>query len=725
MWGMRRNRVLGTASTARLDIQGIRAFAVLVVILDHLFAWPKGGFVGVDIFFVVSGFLITGQLVREWERTSRISFVDFYKRRVKRILPAATLALVGTIVASFLLLSNSRAREILWDGTWSALFAANWRFAAAGTDYFQSDGPISPLQHFWSLAVEEQFYFVWPWVMLLSLLVMSKLGRNTPRTVAGIAIGVITLGSFTWALSETSSAPTLAYFSSLSRAWELGFGALLAVAVPLLTRIPDGIRPWLAWAGIVGMVASVFVLSDDVSFPAPGAALPVLAVGAVIAAGVSGGRKYLFPLTNPVAGHIGNLSFSLYLWHFPAIVLLSVFFPDGGALYYIMVLVSTTLLAIYAYVLVEDPIRRSTWLTNAAPKGLKSSRRRRRSSRRRSDSGFGSASYNLTAVSLLAVVAIGLCAVALAPSTQQQQQPAPAAALAAYGADGGETAVADQNGPEVATLQKELTSALAATTWPQVTPTFDEAIGSAQAKPEVAFCGMPTEFSLKDCTIGTNGAQKKAVLLGNSAAMTFATPLRDALGADWSLVVNAAFGCPYSAVFVPSADPAVAADCKARNSGSAALIQNVQPDAIFIIDSYTPHQAEGESKAMTAQAWAKAVASAIQPLQSTTSQVVLLSPPPRGGTLAECFNNISSPSQCVYSPAKYWYDVRSSESEAAKTLGATYVDTLSLFCAAERCPAFAGSTPMKSDGTHMTTAYGEKVTSALRELLQAAGVAVS
>ncbi|PRA10099.1 acyltransferase, partial [Brevundimonas sp. MYb27] len=296
----------------RPDIQGLRALAVLAVIADHLFHWPSGGFVGVDVFFVISGFLITGVLVREYEKTGRISFVDFYRRRIKRILPASVLALAVTLAVSYFVFSKSRFDMVTWDVIWAFFFAGNWRFALAGTDYFQADGPVSPIQHFWSLGVEEQFYFVWPWVMLLIIAMMAKRSSNgtAVRLAVGIAITLISVASFAWAMHETTTTPTLAYFSTFSRAWELGVGAGLAILAPVLVRLPNALRPVLGWVGFLGIIASLFIINSTSIFPAPTAALPVLATGLVILAGTGGPQRFLAPLTNRVSGYVGDISYS-------------------------------------------------------------------------------------------------------------------------------------------------------------------------------------------------------------------------------------------------------------------------------------------------------------------------------------------------------------------------------------------------------------------------------
>ena len=352
----------------RLDIQGLRALAVLVVVADHLFRWPSGGFIGVDVFFVISGFLITGILLREYERTGRISFGGFYSRRVKRIIPASVLVLFVTVMATLALYGTERFSTVLGDGIASFLFVANWRYAAQGTDYFQVGAPPSPLQHFWSLAVEEQFYFVWPWLLLLVLLLGARLfglRREHGRLVAGLLIGGITVATFLWAMRETAETPEVAYFSSFSRAWELGVGASLAAAAPLLRISSVWLRTLLGWTGLAGIIASLFLVSAEANFPAPWAALPVLSTGLVILAGIGGPQPWLFPLTNRPANYIGDISYSLYLWHFPVIILLPALLQVDTWSYYTGAIILMAALSTLSFHQVEERTRHAVWFESA------------------------------------------------------------------------------------------------------------------------------------------------------------------------------------------------------------------------------------------------------------------------------------------------------------------------------------------------------------------------
>ncbi|SDR81643.1 Peptidoglycan/LPS O-acetylase OafA/YrhL, contains acyltransferase and SGNH-hydrolase domains [Agrococcus carbonis] len=344
--------------------------AVVSVIANHLAGWPVGGFVGVDVFFVISGFLITGLLVREHERTGRISFVDFYRRRIKRLMPAALLVLAVTVIGSVYLLPQPRAIAAAIDAAFAALFTVNWRLAVVGTDYFEAGQPPSPLQHYWSLSVEEQFYVVWPIVMVLMLWIAGRLrgDRLGRRRVLLAAASLIAVASFAWALLETATNPSFAYFSTLARAWELGIGAVLAIIVQTTRlRIPPAIAPWAGLAGTAGIIASCFLVLPEPGFPAPAGLLPVLSTALVIWAGVEGGERYERVnalLTNRVSHFLGDISYSLYLWHFPVIILGAALLPQESPMFLALALVATLLLSWASYAWVEDPARRSSWLTS-------------------------------------------------------------------------------------------------------------------------------------------------------------------------------------------------------------------------------------------------------------------------------------------------------------------------------------------------------------------------
>ena len=245
----------------RGDLQGLRGVAVLLVALGHAgVGFLRGGYVGVDVFFVLSGFLITGLLVQGAERQGQVSFRNFYARRARRILPAAALTLVTTTIVANLLLNYVRAKQIAWDSFWASLFAANIRFAHEGTNYFMQGQPPSPIQHYWSLAVEEQFYLVWPALLSITLfgavlplraqrMRAVRNGKITRRAILRLLVVIAVLGaaSLLWSIHYTDRLPTAAYFSTRARAWELALGAALAVAAPAVDRIPRIPRVIIGW----------------------------------------------------------------------------------------------------------------------------------------------------------------------------------------------------------------------------------------------------------------------------------------------------------------------------------------------------------------------------------------------------------------------------------------------------------------------------------------------
>src|SRR6187551_545959 len=275
----------------RADIQGLRAVAVLLVALNHAgIPFLKGGYVGVDVFFVLSGFLITGILLSQAQRAGRVSLTEFYVRRARRILPAAVLTLVATSIAAHQLLNFVRARTVVEDSIWASLFAANIHFAGQGSNYFAQGQPPSPILHFWSLSVEEQFYLVWPTV--LSLVLFGALfGRRlrSRRPALGRALIVIAgagIASLAWSIHSTHASPTTAYFSTPARAWELALGAGLALAAMTAHRIPARLQVVMGWAGLGAVACAAVLFSDGTAFPGYAALLPAVGAALVIGAGI-------------------------------------------------------------------------------------------------------------------------------------------------------------------------------------------------------------------------------------------------------------------------------------------------------------------------------------------------------------------------------------------------------------------------------------------------------
>ena len=335
---------------------------MLLVVLGHAgVPFLAGGFVGVDVFFVLSGYLITGILLADALENGRVSLVRFYARRARRILPAAALTLIATMVAAHHLLNFVRARDAVHDSVWAAFFAANSHFAAQGADYFQQGQPPSPVQHFWSLSVEEQFYLVWP--TLLGLALFGLIRRRARRGRLLLVIGVAGTASLAWSIHATAASPASSYFSTAARAWELALGAALAVAAPAVDRIPGLVRVALGWAGLVAVGCAAVLFSAGTPFPGYAALLPTLGAALVIASAdhrLAVGRL----LSIRPFGFVGDRSYAFYLWHWPVLIIAMGYAGHELSLGLKLALVSGAfLLSIVSYALVEDPLRRLRWPT--------------------------------------------------------------------------------------------------------------------------------------------------------------------------------------------------------------------------------------------------------------------------------------------------------------------------------------------------------------------------
>ncbi|MFI9009090.1 acyltransferase family protein [Actinosynnema sp. NPDC053489] len=335
----------------RTDIQSLRAVAVLAVVVNHL--WPgglTGGYVGVDVFFVISGFLISSHLDREITDTGRVRLGRFYARRVRRLLPAAFLVLGVSVVAAYLLLPYPRWEATATEAVAAALYWENWLLAAKSVDYSAVNAAASPVQHYWSLSVEEQFYLVWP--LLLVLLVKVRRRR---AQVVGVAL--VGLASLAFSAHYTQVEPSQAYFVTPGRVWEFALGALVALTGFGLPRRVAGAASAVGFAMILG---SAFLYDHSTPFPGYAALVPTLGTALVIAAGQRPGRQWHAPVTasRPVQ-FLGDISYSLYLWHWPLVVVAPFAFGALGVgrtttPHLLVVLAVSVGLAHLSKVLVED-----------------------------------------------------------------------------------------------------------------------------------------------------------------------------------------------------------------------------------------------------------------------------------------------------------------------------------------------------------------------------------
>ena len=351
----------------RPDVEGLRAIAVIAVVLFHMKVGGfEGGFVGVDVFFVLSGFLITQLLLRELETSGSVSLHDFWARRARRLLPASCLVLVVTVIASRFMLAPSLLRDVGRDAIAAGLFVVNFVFANRLGDYFNAqlgDLTPSPLLHFWSLAVEEQFYLLWPATLLL-------VARWLPRPAAFrrnllIVIAVISVASLAASVWMTNNEPTWAFYLLPARAVELLAGAGLALAGTGLRSVNVRFRAALGWFGVVGVVYAVLAYDESVAFPGTAAMLPVLATVLIVASG--GFEPFRFGpgviLGLAPMQWIGRHSYAIYLWHWPALVLSEAKWGPLSMGQRTIVVAVSLLLSVASKALVEDPVRLSEGLS--------------------------------------------------------------------------------------------------------------------------------------------------------------------------------------------------------------------------------------------------------------------------------------------------------------------------------------------------------------------------
>jgi peptidoglycan/LPS O-acetylase OafA/YrhL len=347
----------------RPDVQGMRAIAILLAIVYHA-GLPgfSGGYVGIEVFFVISGFVITGLLLREREATGLTSIRTFYGRRARRIIPAATLVIIVTVIVTYHSLGPLIGHETAVDGQWAALFLANVHFQAVGTNYLVAQSPPSPLLNYWSLGVEEQFYIVYP---TLFLLIGWWARRRSFKARLTVVLVAVIVASYACSIVLTSVNAQSAYFSLLTRSWELALGGLIAVHGAYFRRIP---RAWAAvasWVGLAVILVASVTLTGSSVYPGALVAIPTLGAGLVIAAGASEpkwGVERLLRL-QPFQ-FLAAISFSLYLWHWP---ILEIAAQSRGvtrlpAWDNVLLLLAAGVLATLTYYFFENPFRHSRYL---------------------------------------------------------------------------------------------------------------------------------------------------------------------------------------------------------------------------------------------------------------------------------------------------------------------------------------------------------------------------
>ncbi|QYB00073.1 acyltransferase (plasmid) [Rhodococcus sp. USK10] len=684
----------------RPDLQGMRAVAVLAVLFDHLFGWPSGGFVGVDIFFVLSGFFITGLLLRERGETGRLSFRRFYVRRVRRIIPAAVLVLAVTVLFSYIIFPAIRAKETLVDGLWAAIFLANWRFEQSGTDYFQEGQPPSPLQHFWSLSIEEQFYFVWP-VLLLGLFWLTRKahrrGRSSVRhsALAATMLTVVAL-SFGWAMVQSASEPTTAYFSTFTRVWELGAGALVAIAGPALARIPHTIvRPILAYVGLAGVLSSLFVISERTQFPGPGAALPVLSTMLVIAAFHGSEVRGMQPLTNPFALYFGNVSYSLYLWHWPVIVLLAALMP-ANVTYYILAAVLALSLSHISFTFYENPIHKSKWLEVDTKV------------RKRGGATFAISpqSWSMAGFLLVSLLCASLLAMQISDRNSRLNEASETLAVAQ---------VVDSAGPAIdpcfgaAALAIPDNGCATDIEVASLAPSVDRFAKDTQG---AYSCWRGEGQSMPRCSFGsTKDDALRVALIGDSHAAMLLPALGEFMVSEnWHVTAYVGWACQWR--------DDVSDDCEEAMKTTQNALLTEEPYDVILTTSSRKYGGDGPVAIEAYKdAWAPVAARG-------TKIIAVADNPAVSDEMLSCVTRFGASSgdlkRCGQSRQEAFFDEDPLIAAASATPGAEVLDMNDLYCAGNWCPSIVGGVIAYRDtGGHLTATYAKTLAPFMKDRLVA------
>lgn len=700
----------------RTDIQGLRAIAVGLVVLYHAgLPGLTGGFVGVDVFFVISGYLITTHLLESLATDGRVSFARFYARRVRRILPASFVVLVATVAASLVWLPPLQRRTMLEGAIATAAYVPNYLFAVQRTDYLAGAEP-SVFQHYWSLGIEEQFYLLWPALLAIAFWAV----RRSERRAAWVA-GAFVLASFAMCVQLTTASQPWAFFSLHTRAWELGVGGLLAFAVRRFA--PDGgwppsvdgppgasglagsgsahpLPPALAaGAGWLGLALLAWVaLTFDSATPFPGwhAALPVGATALVIAGGTRPTRLGPTALLSVRPMQLlGLISYSLYLVHWPLLTIpqAAVGLADPLPLWLRLALGLAGVPIAYAlFRLIEDPARRATWLTRARPRR----------------------SLLLAGAGSVAIVALGLATIAV-ESRDLRGSTGPTVAT--------EPLTTEVVGADV--VPANLTPSLvdAADDLPaiyvdgchrldEVTDPSGCLWGSVVLEPDDGETSPPLDPAAESYP-----REPRVVLLGDSHAAQWFPALQTlANEALLELDVNTKNSCP--PVDIPVVRDGVPyTECDEWRDGVLARLADDPPEVV-VLAGFARSEYLVDDPDLAAH-WRAGLTRLISALPDGTDVVVLADTPMMGQDVPGCLSaHLDDAGACARErSAAIDSALLEAERQGTRDGGAQFVDLTDYLCDASECPAIIGNRLVYRDAHHLTRTFATALAPALAEAL--------
>ena len=663
-------------------LEGLRAVAVVLVLLYHADLGVRGGFIGVDVFFVVSGYLITSILVAERRATGRTGIRAFYGRRARRLIPASALVTASTLVAGWFVLDPIARRELGTDSVWATLFAANIRLANTGAAYLKTVDIPSALQHYWSLAVEEQFYVVWPLILVGAWRVLR--GNRHAITVA---FGALAAVSLTVCIVQTPYDAVWSYFAPWTRGWELAAGGLLAAGVMEGRR--HTLRPVVAnllgTAGLATIVATAFMFSERTQFPGWAAVFPVVGTMAVLAPITAHTPVNTLLAVRPMTW-IGERSYSLYLWHWPILVLAGVQWdgltaPQRGA-----ALVAALALSALSYMFVENPVRHHPLLVRRANVSL--------------------------AVGAAITVAVTAGAFAVSRSDASTHT----------GFVAGTTSVPVETTTPVADLadrirfeESRLQSLIAASVAQPLVPDNLTPKPADAAKADVAGADIGCLAGFRDlqspeCALGDTGSDTTVVLFGDSHSAQWLPALQQA-GTDngWRIEVLTKRACPSSGETVPRTPTTKYPECDTWRENSLARIEREKP-ALVIMSNWRYKN--------SSPSYAEALEPTVARISATGAKVVILADTPTAGFgVPQCVaDNPTAVTRCGFAAAGALSSGRrATEQRIVAAHGGEWIDTLGWVCdtSSGTCPAVIGDVLAYRDRDHITETWSGSLTTVL------------
>ncbi|MEO8267521.1 MAG: acyltransferase family protein [Ilumatobacteraceae bacterium] len=701
----------------RGDIEGLRAIAVLAVLAYHAHLGPShGGYIGVDVFFVISGYLITSLLLRDLSASGSKALPTFWARRARRLLPGSFVVLIATLVVGRLVLDPLAQRDLMRDGIAATTFTVNVVFAHRQNDYLTAQLAPSPLLHFWSLALEEQFYIGWPVLLLAATAVRRRFRWLTAAMIVGLLVVSLVL-----CIRLTPHHQPASFFLLPTRAWELLAGAALAVAGSNVCRIPAVARAIGGWLGLGTIVVAVWRFSDLTSFPGAMAIIPVAATVLVLAAGADRLRTGPGVLLDrrPMAW-IGARSYGIYLWHWPVLVLAAARFGPLDATQRIGALAMVFGIAALSYRLIENPARRSAWL-GARP---------RRSLALGGALGFTAASLAVTMLVLSPSLVGGSAAAAPTIDLPTQATPTITNPLAA-------PAIPTTSVPQLAATTTLSTAAPTAAPSTIAQPTSSEVIASivaanADTLQQAAIVeSVPTnltpslgsarsdkpliyadgcilsngQVTAKECAYGDTASARVIVLFGDSHAAQWFPALQEiSLRNHWRLEVLTKKGCPTADI--PIADPARGPECGPWHTSVLARLADEHPDLV-IMSAYRYKTTSAAIGSNPDEVWRNGMQSTLDHVRPLAANVLVLgdTPTPLNDVpgcvashlrrVADCMN----PRSAAIKPARLGVEV-----DVAAAHDATFVATGDWLCTSSECPVVIGNLLVYRDNSHITTA---------------------